>query len=133
MPQAGEVTLAEAGVTRFARDGGFQGAKVSLAPPRKWVVALLRLDEPAGVEADPLGSEAIWKNGRVVGAVASGGYGYGVGAFLAWAYLEPALALPGTELELNVAGRPRRATIIAEAVWDPANERPRQDGLLAIE
>ncbi len=122
-----EVTLAEAGVTRFARGGGFQGAEVSLAPPQRWVIAYLRLAEPAdgAAPADPLGSESVWKDGRCVGAIASGAFGYAVGAWLGWAYVEPHLAAPGTELEVMVLGRPRPAEVLGEAVFDHGNQRPR--------
>lgn len=123
-----EVTLAEAGLTRFARSDGFQGAAESLAPPSRWALALLRLEEPAGgAGADPLGSESIWKDGAVVGAVTSGGFGYGIGAYLSWAYLRPDLAAPGAEVEIMVLGAPRSATVIDGAVWDPDNARPRED------
>lgn len=125
-----EVTLAEAGLTRFARVGGFQGAEVSLAAPTRWALALLRLEEPVGgAVADPLGSESVWQDGETVGAISSAGFGYGIGACLAWAYLRPALATPGTELEVMVLGRPRRATVVEGAVWDPSNERPRLDAV----
>ena len=130
-----EVTLAEANLLRFARKEGFQGAAASLAPPTKWVLALLRLDEPDGDAplADPLGSESVWAGARCVGSIASGGYGYGVGAYLAWAYVHPDSAAPGTTLEVMVLGARRPAEVVAEPVWDPANERPRADTLLAAE
>ncbi len=122
-----EVTLAEAGLTRFARGGGFQGAAASLARPERWLLALLRLDEPPeGAGADPLGSELVWKDGAPVGAVSSGGFGYAIGAYLAWAYLRPALAVPGTPVEVMVLGWPRPAMVIEGAVHDPENLRPRQ-------
>jgi dimethylglycine dehydrogenase len=128
-----EVTLAEAGLTRFAREGGFQGAAISLAEPTRWKAALLRLEEGEGVDADPLGSESVWKDGACVGSVASGGYGYAAGAFLAWAYLRPDLTATGTALDVMVLGETRRATVIDGAVWDAENARPRQDLAAAAE
>ena len=126
-----EVTLMEAGLERFTRDGGFQGAEISLGAPEKWVVAYLRLEEPAAgqPQADPLGSESVWRDGACVGSIASGGYGYATGAWLGWAYVRPAAAAPGTELDVLVLGEPRRAKVLAEAVFDPANERPRADAV----
>ena len=130
-----EVTLAEAEVTRFARPNGFQGAEVSLAAPAKWVLACLRLDEPParGPNADPLGSESIWADGICVGAVTSGGFGYGVEAYIAWAYVTPTCAVPGTVLDVMVLGELRRARVLAEPVWDAENTRPRADARLAAE
>ncbi len=122
-----EVTLAEAGVTRFARPGGFQGAEASLADPERWALAYIQLEEPPaeGPDADPLGSESLWHGGRCVGSVASGAFGYALEAWLGWAYVAPAMARPGTELEVMVLGRPRRARVLGEAAFDPGNERPR--------
>ena len=130
-----EVTLAEADLARFSRVEGFQGADASLAAPSKWVLACLQLEEPTAdqPQADPLGSESIWRDGRCVGSITSGGYGYGVEAFLAWAYLDPTQAAPDNELEVMVLGQPRKARVLAEAVWDADNERPRADTLLAAE
>ena len=124
-----EVTLMEAGLGRFTRDGGFQGADTSLAAPDKWVVAYLQLEEPGGdsAQSDPLGSESIWKDGRCVGSITSGGYGYSVGAWLGWAYLRPSAAVPGTALEVFCQGAMRRAVVLEDAVFDPGNERPRQN------
>ena len=129
-----EVTVAEAGLLRFSRDEGFQGAEASLQTPEKWVVALLQLEEPGtdDIQADPLGSESIWLDGKVVGSIASGGYGYSVGAWLGWAYVNPAVAETGQALEVFCMGKMRKATVLADAVFDPANERPRVDAAEAL-
>ena len=130
-----EVTLAEADLGRFARPSGFQGDEASLAAPEKWQLVCLQLAEPTADErqADPLGSESIWANGKCVGSIASGGYGYGVNAFLAWAYVKPSHAAPGTELNVMVLGERRRAEVLAGPVWDADNLRPRADARLAAE
>lgn len=122
-----EVTVAEAGVERFARKEGFQGAEVSLATPEKWQITLLQLEEPTGdqPDADPLGSESIWSNGSAVGSITSGGYGYAVGAWLGWAYVKPDHAAPGTALEVMTLGQKRKAVVLPDAPFDPENERPR--------
>ncbi|MFQ5567470.1 MAG: FAD-dependent oxidoreductase, partial [Paracoccaceae bacterium] len=130
-----EVTLAEADLTRFSRDGGFQGAGEPLTASGKWALAYLRLDEPGpdAPLADPLGSESVWTGDTCVGSITSGGFGYGVGAWLGWAYVRPEAARPGTVLEVMVLGRRRRAIALADVVWDPANERPRRDTAQAAE
>ncbi|MCY4054147.1 MAG: FAD-dependent oxidoreductase [Hyphomicrobiales bacterium] len=119
-----EVTLAEADVPRFARNGGFQGAEASLAKPSKWQLALLRLEEPAGgIAADPLGSESVWKDSDTIGAIASGGYGYNIGAYLAWAYLRPSCVRAGERVEVMVMGEMRGAEVFVGVPFDPDNQR----------
>ncbi|MFA9418922.1 MAG: FAD-dependent oxidoreductase [Gammaproteobacteria bacterium] len=125
-----EVTLAEADVTRFSRDSGFQGAEISLAVAKRWVLAYLQIDEPAedAIQADPLGSESIWFEGNSVGQISSGGYGYDAGQYLAFAYIRPDLNVPGIELEVLIMGEPRPAVVIGQCVYDAGNRLPRSDG-----
>ena len=40
-------------------------------------------------------------------------------------YVEPHLAAPGTTFGIDLLGEPRAATVLAEAVYDPGNERLR--------
>ena len=124
-----EVTLSEADVTRFSRDSGFQGAEISLAPATRWVLAYLQLDEPSedAIQADPLGSESIWHQGKPVGQISSGGYGYDQGKYLAFAYIRPELNKVGTELKVLVMGEPRRAFIVEQCVYDTQNKLPRSE------
>ena len=53
-------------------------------------------------------------NGSAVGIITSGGYGHAVGKSLAFAYVEPQYAAPGTALE--VAGLGERRTRRAQAI-----------------
>ncbi|NCF36182.1 MAG: FAD-dependent oxidoreductase [Gammaproteobacteria bacterium] len=124
-----EVTITEADVARFSRDGGFQGADRSLEPATRWVLAYLRLDEPAAdaVQCDPLGSESVWHEGEPVGQISSGGYGYDQGRYLAFAYIKPELNRVGNEFEVMVMGQPRRAEIVEQCVYDPQNLLPRSE------
>ena len=59
------------------------------------------LDDPRRVV---LGGEPVRVGGRVVGRVTSGGFGYTVGASIAYAYLPIADAEPGTAVELDLFG-----------------------------
>ena len=117
-------------MTRFSRDSGFQGAEISLAPATLWVLAYLQLDEPAeeAIQAGPLGSESIWHEGKPIGQISSGGYGYDQGKYLAFAYIKTELNPPGTELEVLVMGEPRCAVIVEQCVYDAQNELPRTEG-----
>ena len=123
-----EVTLAEADVLRFARgNGGFQGAEQSLQPPTRWKLVCLRVEEAAAgnVAADPHGGETVWHGGKRVGQVSSGGYGYAINHYLAFAYITPSLAQAGEEFEIMIMGKPRRAVLTAQCPIDADNQRPR--------
>ena len=73
------------------------------------------------------GGETIYWNGCVAGFVSSGGYGHRVKKSLAFAYVDAACSDIGTELDVDILGERRRATILNGPVYDPANERPRAD------
>ena len=75
------------------------------------------------VDADPVGNNPIYQDGRLVGRVTSGNFGFRTGKSLALAMVEPAVSAPGTSLEIDVLGRIHAATIIDESPYDPANER----------
>jgi dimethylglycine dehydrogenase len=67
----------------------------------------------------------VWREGKPVGQISSGGYGYDQGRYLAFAYIKPALNWIGNEFEVRVLGEPRRAVIVEQCVYDPQNLRPR--------
>lgn len=124
-----EVTLPEADVMRFVRldkPGGFFGdtaTRASLeATQRPWQCAYFSVDAE---DADCLGGEAILFNRERVGAVSSGAFGPSVGRSLAFGYVTPEIATPGTQVEIVILGEPRTATVQARALYDPGNERPR--------
>ena len=121
-----EVTLAEADVLRFARDDkDYLGRDKTLNTDLPWVCAYLEV-EPDGV-ADGHGGEAVILDGRVVGSTASVALGPTVGKILAFAYIKPEAAKPGTELEVIVHGEPRAARVLGEPAYDPQSLKPRKD------
>ncbi len=126
-----EVTLPEAGVMRFVKmdKGDFVGkpeTQTSLDDELPWICAYLEI-ESNDLE-DGHGGEAVLLDGKVVGSTASVAYGHTVGKILAFAYIKPFAAEPGTELEVVIAGEPRKAKALEQAVYDPMSERPRTDG-----
>ncbi|MEM9267671.1 MAG: aminomethyltransferase family protein, partial [Pseudomonadota bacterium] len=125
-----EVTLAEADVLRFVNpEKAFLGKDASLnADTMTWVCAFLEI-EPDG-EKDGHGGEAVVQAGKTIGATASVVYGHTVGKVLAFAYIDPACAAPGTELEVVIAGELRPAVVRAQAPYDPDGLLPRQDAVL---
>jgi dimethylglycine dehydrogenase len=123
-----EVTLAEAGVLRFARtDKEYLGRDKTLNTDLPWVCAYLEI-EPDG-ENDGHGGEAVMLDGRVVGSTASIVYGHTVGKILAFAYLKPRAANPGTAVEVIIQGQPRAARVLGEPAYDAQSLLPRADAV----
>jgi len=68
----------------------------------------------------------VWHNGEVVGETTSGDWGYRVNASIALGVIRTDLAQPGTQLEVEIFGQKRLATVQEERpLWDPENERLR--------
>ena len=123
-----EVTLAEADVLRFARtDKAYLGRDTTLNSNLPWVCAYLEI-EPDGLR-DGHGGEAVMLNGQVVGSTASVVYGHTVGKILAFAYIKPFAAKPGTALEVVIHGQPRTARVLSEPAYDPQSLKPRADAV----
>jgi dimethylglycine dehydrogenase len=78
-------------------------------------------------DADVLGDEPIWHDGKVVGWVTSGGYAHYVGKSLAQGYVPRALAADAGDgaFEIEIIGDRREATIIPEPLFDPQGKRMR--------
>ncbi len=126
-----EVTLAEADVLRFARnDKDYLGKDKTLNTDLPWVCAYLEI-EPDG-EIDGHGGEAVLHNGRVVGSTASVAYGHTVEKILAFAYIKPEAAAPGTDLQVVIHGTPRPARVLGEPAYDPQSLLPRSDVHLEV-
>lgn len=70
-----------------------------------------------------LGKEPIHLNGKTVGWVASGGFGYSVNKSIAYAYLPMEYAKPGTKLEIECFGEQVSAEVTQAVLWDPKGER----------
>jgi dimethylglycine dehydrogenase len=126
-----EVTLPEADVMRFVKlDKEFLGRDATQASAdadqMTWVCAYLSI-EPDGVE-DGQGGEPVILDGKVVGSTASVAFGHTVGKILAFAYIKPNAALPGTDVLVLIAGKTRNATILGEPAYDPQSLLPRTDG-----
>ena len=60
---------------------------------------------------------------KIVGWVASGGYGYSVGESIVYAYLPLEFAKPGAELDIEFFGEHVKATVQKMPLWDPQGGR----------
>lgn len=76
-------------------------------------------------DADPVADEPIWRNDQVVGFVTSGGYAHYVGKSVAIGFLPVEMIEPGVEVEIEILGERRPATMIQKPLFDPGNERMR--------
>jgi len=88
-------------------------------------LVLMALDEEAvtASNADATGGEPIFKDGKAVGRVTSGTYGYTVGMSLALGFVKD--VAPGETVDVMVLGKPHRATVLKEPPFDPKGEKLR--------
>jgi 4-methylaminobutanoate oxidase (formaldehyde-forming) len=71
-----------------------------------------------------LGKEPIRsKDGKIIGWVAAGGYGYSVEKSIIYAYLPMEFAKVGTELQVEFLGEQVGAVVAQSPLWDPKGER----------
>ena len=123
-----EVTLAEADVMRFARtDKQYLGRDATLNSDVPWICAYLEI-APDG-QIDGHGGEAVLWQGRVVGSTASVVFGHTVQKILAFAYIKPEAAIPGTELDVVIHGVARPAKVLGAPAYDPESRKPRADAV----
>ncbi|MEO8544222.1 MAG: FAD-dependent oxidoreductase [Burkholderiaceae bacterium] len=124
-----EVTLPEADVMRFVKlEKEFRGKAATVAATAatlKWVCVYLEVVDDG--KSDGHGGEAVLRDGEHVGSVSSIAFGHAVGKLLAFAYVKPAHAAPGTPLQVVVMGEPRDAQVLADAAYDPQALLPRTD------
>jgi dimethylglycine dehydrogenase len=77
-------------------------------------------------ECDAPYMSTLWHGGKVVGETTSGNWGYRVGKSIALGMLRADLAVPGTEIEVEIYGDRFKATVQPDGpLFDPNNERLR--------
>lgn len=121
-----DYTAAESGLDAlidWKRD--FIGKAAALAEqdrgPSRRLVTLV-VDSP---ERDVVGDEAVMQDERCVGHVTSGGFAHHVGRSMALAYVPPACAADGTQLEVEINGQRFAARVVAAPLHDPSGSRMR--------
>jgi dimethylglycine dehydrogenase len=122
-----EYSAWEAGLDRFVDldKGAFVGREALVEQRRAGVPQHFVTLEVDAEDADALGNEPVWQAERMVGRATSGAYGHTLGKSLALAYLEAAVAEPATQLEIEILGARRAATVIPDSPHDPENHRLR--------
>jgi 4-methylaminobutanoate oxidase (formaldehyde-forming) len=103
--------------------GDFVGRAALVEPrdPERRLACLVLAD----ARAVALGSEPVRVDGRIVGRVTSGGYGYTVERSIAYAYLPAGDVEPGRGVEVEIFGDWIAGEVAAEPLYDPAGERLR--------
>jgi dimethylglycine dehydrogenase len=120
-----DYTPFEAGLDRFVRmnKGDFVGKaalekQLAEGVPHRFVT----LEVHGVTDADPLGNEPLFAaDGRMVGRATAGYYGHVLQKSLAIGYIKPEFAEVGTELSIEILGESKRATVVVESPYDPAN------------
>ena len=113
---------------KLDKAGGFVG-RDALAEARergpRTKLCCITLEDARSVA---LGNEPVRVGGEIHGRVTTGGYGYTVERSIAYAYLPPEHAEPGTAVELDIFGRWVGGEIVKEPLFDPGAERVRGSG-----
>jgi dimethylglycine dehydrogenase len=76
-------------------------------------------------DADAIGDEPIWHDGRVVGWVTSGGYAHSVAKSIALGYVAKDVAAAVDGFEVELIGERRKAVRLAQPAFDPGGGRMR--------
>lgn len=104
-------------------DGEFVGKdallqRMEAGPTRRLATLVINTND-----APAHGVASVRANGRIVGTVTSGGWGCRTNLNLAYALLEPDLAVPGSEMTVDIIGEPVPARVIESGPYDPGNAR----------
>jgi dimethylglycine dehydrogenase len=102
---------------------GFVGREAAIVdrnkvPERKLVMLELRSDD-----SDPTGFEPVYRDGRIVGYITSGGYGFRVDKSLAMAYIDCEAADPEGDYQVTILGEWRTARLLTHVPYDPEGLR----------
>ena len=104
--------------------GEFIGRDALIEEKRGWPerrLVTLTLNAPG--DADPPALAPVFAGGGQVGLVASGGWSPTFQTSLALAYVRPSVAAPGSEVEVEIFGERRAATVRRSPLYDPDNAR----------
>ena len=117
----------EAGLARFVKldKPDFIGKTAALrekteGPKRTRVTMVVQ-----ALDADVIGDEPVWANGKVIGWVTSGGYAHHVDQSLAQAYMPTELVHAELQLEVEILGERRPARLQLVPPFDPQALRMR--------
>lgn len=121
-----EITPVEADIMRFVDlSKEFKGKAATVARQGEDLPMVCVYAELDAADADCRGNEPTLDAGRVMGITTAGTWAHSVGKSVFFAYVEPKFAAPGSSFDVRVMNDIRQATVLADPVWDPKNERIR--------
>ncbi|MGR3546576.1 MAG: GcvT family protein [Roseovarius sp.] len=124
-----DYSMLEGGLDRFVKldkPQDFPGKAALLAEKQRGVKKRFVTLIVEAKAADAPYMSTLWHDGQIVGETTSGAWGYRVNASVALGMLRADLAVPGTEIEVEIYGERCRAVVQPDApLWDPENERLR--------
>jgi len=71
------------------------------------------------IDAQPLGNEPVYHQGRIIGKTTSAAFGYRVGKPVAIALVSSNCELEGLMVDVDIAGSQNAGSIHTNAAWDP--------------
>ena len=115
----------ESGLDRFIHPN--KGNFIGLEALNKWREKgfnnkLVTLEVHNVTDADVLGNNPIYQNGKVVGRATGGDYGFRLNKSIALGMVKPDLATTGQKLKIDILGKMYDATILDESPYDPENK-----------
>ena len=123
-----DYTPMETGLDRFLdyhKKADYIGKSAALAelaqPPKRALVSFI-VD---ALDADVVADEPIWKEGKVVGFVTSGGYAHFSEKSVALGFLPTEMVKDGARFDIEILGEMRPATMYSEPLFDPQAKRMR--------
>jgi len=74
-------------------------------------------------DADALGNEPLFdlKN-NIIGRATAGYYGHALRKSLGLGYIKPEFAAVGSDIEIEILGERKRATVLIDSPYDPENK-----------
>jgi len=122
-----EITMIEADMKRFVdmNKGEFIGRTALARRGRDGIGTQCVYMSVNVTDTDCRGNEPVLMDGVVIGVVTSGAYGHTCGQSLAFAYIDPVHAVPGTKVTVEILGELCEANILFEPVYDALNTKLR--------
>ena len=121
-----EYAAFESGLERFVHlnKGNFIGRDALVKWQQKGFKNKMVMLEVHDIEdADVLGNNPIYSDGKVIGRATGGNYGFRVKKSLAIGMVEPQYAKIGQNLEMDILDKKHKVTVIEDSPYDPNNEK----------